>query len=203
MGWIQTRVFHPSIGGNRPGYCLQNVRKGYDIAAKYANATAAWNGTKQHRNRNVPLGVAVPLFYTFWTKNGNEGHINVRLPDGRVWSDGDYYASIADYEAKKAPDFIGWGESVNGVGVIAEVADPPPQKMPPINSRVQFTTPRTAFVAGTTTVKGVLPPDIRYVRGYDPKYPYRILVNSASVGNGVAVALYYTNGKLIEGWKVV
>lgn len=80
---------------------------------------------------------------------------------------------------------------------------PPTPGMPPIGSRVQFSIPRTAFVAGTTTVKGTLPPDIRIVRGYDPKYPYRILVNSASVGNGVAVALYYTNGQVIPGWKVL
>lgn len=80
---------------------------------------------------------------------------------------------------------------------------PPASGMPPIDSRVQFTIPRTAFVAGTTTVKGTLPPDIRIVRGYDPKYPYRILVNSASVGNGVAVALYYQNGQVIPGWKAL
>lgn len=80
---------------------------------------------------------------------------------------------------------------------------PPPSNMPLIGSRVKFTTNRTAFVSGTTTVKGTLTPDIRIVRGYDPKYPNRILVNSASVGNGVAVALYYTNGTKIDGWQVI
>lgn len=78
---------------------------------------------------------------------------------------------------------------------------PAPSKMPPVGSRVSFSVPRTAFVSGTTTVKGTLPPDVRIVRGYDPVYHYRILVNSASVGNGVAVALYYQNGKKIDGWK--
>lgn len=77
---------------------------------------------------------------------------------------------------------------------------PQPSKMPPVGSRVKFTVPRTAFVAGTTKVKGTLPADVRIVRGYDPAYPNRILVNSASVGNGVAVALYYTNGTKIDGW---
>lgn len=79
----------------------------------------------------------------------------------------------------------------------------PQTKMPPIGSSVQFTVPRTAFVAGTTTVKGTLPPDTRLVRGYDPRYLNRIIVNSASVGDGVAVALYYQDGKLIPGWEVV
>jgi surface antigen len=76
-------------------------------------------------------------------------------------------------------------------------------KMPPIGSSVKFSVPRTAFVAGTTTVKGTLQPDTRIVRGYDPKYPNRIIVNSASVGNGVAVALFYTPGARIDGWTQI
>ena len=80
---------------------------------------------------------------------------------------------------------------------------PSPSKMPPVGSRVRITVPRTAFKPGTTTAVGTLPPDIRIVRGYDPVYLYRILVNSASLGNGVAVALYYTNGTIIPGWEVV
>lgn len=80
---------------------------------------------------------------------------------------------------------------------------PTPSGMPRIGSSVRFTVPRTAFVAGTTIVKGTLPADVRIVRGYDPKYPNRILVNSASLGNGVAVALYYTNGKKIDGWQQI
>ena len=88
------------------------------------------------------------------------------------------------------------------VGVLRQkVAIPVKTGMPAVGSVVKFTIPRTAFVAGTTTVKGTLAPDNRIVRGYDPRYPNRILVNSASVGNGVAVALYYTNGTKIEGWQ--
>lgn len=80
---------------------------------------------------------------------------------------------------------------------------PQPSKMPPVGSKVKFTIPRTAFVAGTQTKKGILPADIRIVRGYDPKYPNRILVNSASLGNGVAVALYDTSGAKIDGWQQI
>jgi len=90
------------------------------------------------------------------------------------------------------------------VGVLRQkVAIPTKVGMPAVGSRVQFTINRTAFVAGTTKVKGTLVPDIRIVRGYDPVYPNRILVNSAAVGNGVAVALYYTNGVKIDGWKQI
>ncbi len=87
------------------------------------------------------------------------------------------------------------------VGVLRPKTAKPASKMPTVGSTVKFTVPRTAFVAGTTNVKGTLAPDNRIVRGYDPKYPNRILVNSASVGNGVAVALYYTNGTKIDGWQ--
>ena len=98
-----------------------------------------------------------------------------------------------------------WGLSINGkyVNPILYITPPKPptSKMPAIGSSVVFTVPRTAFVAGTTTVKGTLAPDTRIVRGYDPKYPYRILVNSAAVGQGVAVALYDFAGVRIPGWK--
>lgn len=84
-------------------------------------------------------------------------------------------------------------------------AQPTPSapKMPPVGAKVRFSVNRTAFVAGTVKVKGTLVPDIRIVRGYDPKYPNRILVNSASVGNGVAVALYDFAGTKIPGWQVI
>lgn len=67
---------------------------------------------------------------------------------------------------------------------------------------------RTTFKNGTTTVAGTINVTnntfLYTVRGYDKKYPNRILINSASAGgNGVALALYYTDGKNIGGWKIV
>lgn len=87
---------------------------------------------------------------------------------------------------------------------------PPTTGMPPVGSRVQLLPPqmRTTFRAGTTTVAGVIKVTddsfVYTVRGYDPKYPKRILINSSSAGgNGVALALYYTNGAIIGGWRQV
>lgn len=84
---------------------------------------------------------------------------------------------------------------------------PQPSKMPRIGSSIRLTKGinRTTFRAGTTTQVGTIrPKDNTYVylvRGYDSKYPNRILINSASAGgNGVALALYYTDGKRIDGW---
>lgn len=84
---------------------------------------------------------------------------------------------------------------------------PAPSGMPRIGSSIRLTKGinRTTFRAGTTTQVGTIrPKDNTYVylvRGYDSKYPNRILINSASAGgNGVALALYYTDGKRIDGW---
>ena len=216
MGWRQVRSFNPAKGGTQKGLCLKNVRLGYEIASRFNDATEAWANTEQHRDRSVPGGVAVPLFYYYRTTIGgvtkNWGHINVQLPDGRVWSDGEYFTSITDYENKKAPTFIGWGESVNEVRVIQYVNDPAPapSKMPPVGARVQLmpVSLRNTFRAGTTTVAGTIHVTdnsfIYTVRGYDAKYPNRILINSASAGgDGVALALYFTNGSLIPAWRVV
>lgn len=206
----QVIAFNQSLAGKVYGYCLQNVRKGFGISSKYPTAIEAWQHTQQHKNRNVPVGIDVPLFYTFRTY----GHINVRLANGKVWSDGVIYGSIADYENKKEPVFIGWGESVNGVSVIKYVPDPVPappvSKLPPIGSRIQLIAPqtRTTWKAGTAIKAGTIKVTdnsfVYLVRGYDPKYSGRIIINSASGGgNGVGLALYLLNGSLIEGWKRV
>lgn len=85
-----------------------------------------------------------------------------------------------------------------------------PSNMPAVGSKIQLIPKdtRTTFKAGTTTKAGSINvKDNTYVyqvRGYDSKYPGRIIINSASAGgNGVALALYYTDGKLIPGWKRV
>lgn len=204
MGYRQTRKFNTGAGGKVKGYCLRNVRLGYGIASKYSTAWSAWNATQQHRDRNIPTGVDVPLYYSW----GSAGHINVRLADGRVWSDGDYYKNLADYEAKKEPNYVGWGESVNDVRVIDYVPDPVPTSMPPIGSSIKLipTQVRTTFRAGTTAVAGSINVTdgtfVYQVRGYDAKFPYRIIINSKSGGgDGISLALRYTSGALIEGWQ--
>lgn len=99
------------------------------------------------------------------------------------------------------------------LGVLRPKATPKPttpSKMPKVGSEIQLipVQTRTTFKNGTTTVAGTIKvKDNTYiytVRGYDKKYPYRILINSASGGgDGVALALYYTNGKKIDGWKQI
>lgn len=124
MDYTQLIPFDPSKGGNVPNLCLANVSAGYSIGNKYASAWEAWQNTQQHPDRNIPAGLAVPIFYSYTTTidgvTQNYGHINVQLPDGSVWSDGNMYASIDAYMANHAPRFVGWGESVNDFKIIGE-----------------------------------------------------------------------------------
>lgn len=110
----QIRPFDQSKAGSKPLYCLRNTRLGYSIAPLYDTAIEAWRNTEQHKDRNIPAGLDVPLYYTY----KKDGHINVRLANGKVWSDGDIYSSLEAFEAAKAPVYLGWGESVNKVKVI-------------------------------------------------------------------------------------
>jgi len=90
------------------------------------------------------------------------------------------------------------------VGQVIKAPTPPTSKMPPVGSIVRITINRTSFKPGTATPAGVVRPaggSNYIVRGYDPKFPNRIIINSASAGGTVAVALYYVNGTRIEGWS--
>lgn len=122
MNFEQVIPFDTTKGGTTPNLCLDNVCKGYGIPDKYGSAWEAWEHTQQHADRNVPLGLAVPIYYSYTAtidgETKNYGHINVQLPNGTVWSDGNVYVSIDDYTAKKAPRFVGWGESVNDFKII-------------------------------------------------------------------------------------
>ena len=87
---------------------------------------------------------------------------------------------------------------------------PQPSKMPPVGSKIQLipVVTRTTYRAGTTTVAGtirVTGNDFIYlVRGYDPKFQNRVLINSKSAGgNGVSLALFFVNGVNIGNWKVI
>lgn len=128
MNYTQVRPFDTSKGGNIPNLCLANVVKGFSISNKYGSAWMAWGHTEQHTEA-PPDGLDVPLYYSYTTTidgvTANYGHINVRLKNGTVWSDGNIYASIQDYTSKKVPKYVGWGESINDFKIIEGVQMPP------------------------------------------------------------------------------
>lgn len=87
---------------------------------------------------------------------------------------------------------------------------PPASGMPGVGSKIQLipTQQRTTFKAGTTQVVGQIKVTdntfIYTVRGYDPVYKGRILINSSSAGgDGISLALYFTSGAVIPGWKLI
>lgn len=199
--WKQTRNFDSRKATTQKGYCLRNVRTGFGIGPKYASAWDSWlNSTR--RTTSIPSGVDVPCY--FWW--GKYGHVGVQLADGRFWSDGTVYSSLWRYRVTHpAVIYKGWSEEVNDVAVMKW--EEPKLDMPAVGSKIQLAkgTSRTTFVAGTTKKAGTINvKDNTYiytVRGYDPVYKNRIIINSASAGgNGVALALYYTNGVRIDGW---
>jgi uncharacterized protein YraI len=115
----QVRRFDRSKAGRQAGWCLRNVRMGYSIAPVHPDAWTAWNNTPQKRNRTIPTGVDVPLYYDYTTGGNRYGHINVRLADGRIWNDGNYFANLAAFErAWSNVKYVGWSTHVNGVEVI-------------------------------------------------------------------------------------
>lgn len=121
MAYKQIRRFYKSKGGSRPGWCLANTTAGFQIPNKYPSAWEAWKHTEKHAGV-PPEGLDVPVYFSYYaTIDGiykNWGHIGVRLKDGRFWSDGVTYPSIASYTNNHAPKYVGWGESVNDYKVI-------------------------------------------------------------------------------------
>ena len=124
--------FDQSKGGTRPLFCLDNVRRGYGISNKYGSAWIAWQHTQQHFDPPPP-NLDVPLFYSYTVKidgvTANYGHINVRLKDGRVWSDGYTYQSIEAYTSTHAPKYVGWGESINDFKILEGEEMPTPEQV--------------------------------------------------------------------------
>lgn len=124
MIYTQVKPFNQAQGGTTPNLCLANVTKGYGIPNKYSSAWEAWAHTHQHTDP-IPLAVDVPLYYSYTATidniTQNYGHINVRLANGTVWSDGNIYASIEAYTANHWPKYVGWGDSVNDVTVVKQL----------------------------------------------------------------------------------
>lgn len=210
MAYTQLKGFNQSIAGTVKGMCLRNVRLGYGIASKYDNAWETWLNSPQYTS-DIPAGVDVPVY--FWYIDVDNGHIGVRLANGKFWSDGKTYMSLSSYRLfHPKVHYRGWSDEVNDVKVIQYVAPPPvtPNKMPPVGSRIQLlpVDTRTVFKTGTQTSAGQIRVTdnsfIYIVRGYDPKYPNRILINSKSVtGGSGSLALYFTNGVKIPKWQQI
>lgn len=118
MGWKQVRAFDLAKMGTKAGYCLQNVRLGYDIAPKYATARDAMNAAKRqgtfHDGLDIPTDVAVPIF----VETGSPyAHVMVDYY-GDVYSDGKHLSSL------KGMTILGWSETLNDERIVEWVEEP-------------------------------------------------------------------------------
>lgn len=109
--WKQVKPFDLSKMGHIKDMCLHNVRVGYGIGPKYANAKLAMNENKKkntlHALSTIPKNVTVPVF----TAQGVWGHVEVCL-NGVYYSDGK--------KVGKPNSTFQWGEFLNGVRVVSE-----------------------------------------------------------------------------------
>ncbi len=118
MAWKQVKAFDINKMGKRSGYCLANVRQGYGIAPKFADAKADMEANKAagtlHDISTLPQDVAVPVYIDV---SSPYEHIMV-ADHGTFYSDGKKLTSLGSLKV------FGWGETVNGVRVVEQVADP-------------------------------------------------------------------------------
>lgn len=116
MAYKQERNFDLSKMGKTKNFCLRNVRLGYGIGSKYANAKQAMNENAKlgtlHPLSSIPTNCTVPVY----TDKGVFGHIEVCVK-GTYYSDG--------YKTGKPSNDYKWGEFVNGVRVVSYVKPAP------------------------------------------------------------------------------
>lgn len=118
MAYKQVKPFDINKMGKRTGYCLQNVREGFGISKKYADAKADMLANKAagtlHDISTLPTNVAVPVYLD--TASFYE-HI-IASDRGTLYSDGKRLTSLKGFKV------FGWGESINGVRVVEYVPEP-------------------------------------------------------------------------------
>lgn len=115
MAYSQVVSFNLKKMGTTKNFCLRNVRQGYGIGAKYANAKLAMNENKKlgtlHDLSSIPTNCAVPVF----SDKGVFGHVEV-CDKGKYYSDGKRVA--------KPNNSFKWGEYLNGVRVVKKTTTP-------------------------------------------------------------------------------
>lgn len=110
--------------GTKKDWCLANVREGFGIPAKYADAKAAMEANKKagllHPITTLPDDVAVPVFLdtpSVWE------HVIVS-DKGKFYSDGKQLTSLDGLTV------FGWGESLNDVRIVEPVEEPATEPAP-------------------------------------------------------------------------
>lgn len=126
MKYKQVVSFNKDRMGTAPNWCLKNVREGFGIPPKYADAKSAMkasaNAGTLHDISTLPTDVAVPVFVD--TSSIYE-HVIV-ADHGTFYSDGKRLTSLTGLPC------FGWSETLNDVRVVEAVPEeePKPAKEP-------------------------------------------------------------------------
>lgn len=117
--WEQIKSFNINKMGTKKGYCLQNVRLGFGIPAKYVSAKEDMEANKRagtlHSIDSLPTDVAVPVYVDVTNKYE---HIIVS-------DKGTFYSDGIKISKDKYKNYFGWGELCDGVRVVKYVDDKP------------------------------------------------------------------------------
>ena len=227
--WIGKRVDTDGFPAGEIYQCVDLAKRyARDVTGvpfgSYGNAIKWWTATHPNllakynkiATTTVEKGDIVPLRTNGRTDFSGDGHIGIAT--------GAQTATTVEILEQNGSTGGGQGTGGDAIrarfvqksrvpGILRPKTTEPPKpapNMPAIGSRIQLIPRdvRTTYRAGTATVAGKINVTddsfIYTVRGYDAKYPGRIIINSASAGgNGVGLALYYVNGNIIPGWKKV
>lgn len=114
------------------GYCLAFVESAYGTGHLYPYAYNGWQATQyKHEDQNFPDGMYVPIWFSYMVGNTNEGHVAIRMPDGRVlsspWQQGTTQAILPNIDelvriysdnGVHPLTYLGWSEDIAGVQVV-------------------------------------------------------------------------------------
>ena len=143
------------------GWCLRYARNMFGAPTGAATAWKAWERAQfKHANRDIPANVSVLLFFSYFEKGVNYGHVVVSVPGKGLYSSpyksgtgSAVLKSIEEVERLYHCKFVGWTEDVNGKRVVEAITEPvpPPVQGHPLAQYVGRTV-RLAPEAGTWRV---------------------------------------------------
>lgn len=123
MAWKQLKQPNLSTKGTI-GFCLKYARNVFNIPAKYPTAWKAWQNGKQHKTKDYPKNVSIPLWFDWKT----DGHVVIAVPNKGLYSSPmnsseskHIFKSISEVESFLGAKYVGWTEDINDVKVVEKV----------------------------------------------------------------------------------
>lgn len=124
------------------GWCLATVRAAFNAPYAGPNAEYAWQNTTKykHTDRNFPVGVYFPIWFTGY---GGLGHVAFAFVNSsgemNIWTSPYthtpyFYTGYHDVDKLASGygiTFAGWSEDIAGMRVIEQVSDSVPTVQPP------------------------------------------------------------------------